>query len=470
MSHTNSPQTIPGPQYKLWGYPALMQLRKDFLGTLAQRCREYPHIARWRAGTEHVVHVFHPELVRQVLNEEADGWVRWERLTATFAQSMGQSVLVTEGALWQRQRRMMQAGFSPRRVAAYAQHMSDACACALDKLPMTGADAVHDMHALMTQVTMDVIVRALFGHAREIDSAQVSHAIHALSEEGFAQLFRPRNLPDWFPLPSIRKARQGRDFLNGLIAREIDQRRMELATQAPQNQAHDSTDLLTMLLNARDPEHPEQGLSAQEVHDQTMVMFQAGHETSANALTWWAGLIAQHPQIQNRLQAELQECLQGKTPTLESVQQLPWLQASLKESLRLYPPAAILMTRRATRDVACGSWRITKGDLIAITPAVIQRDERWFSEPDRFMPERFLPGAPEIPRGAWIPFGTGPRVCLGQHFAMMEMAIIAAMVLQRFSLKWPESQPWPQREVGITLRPGSKMGLVLRPRALLEAP
>lgn len=465
MSHTNTPQTIPGPQFKWWGLPALLDIRKDYLGGLTKRRQAHPDIARWRVVGEHVVHVFHPEMVRQVLNDEADGWIRWERATATFAQSMGQNVLVTEGALWQRQRRMLQAGFAPKRVAAYAQHMSDACATALDSLPATGTDAVHDMHAFMTQVTMDVIVRALFGHARQIDSTQVSQAIYALSEEGYAQLFRLWNLPMWFPLRGIRKARQGRDFLNELIAREIAQRRQELASQSIEKRTQESSDLLTMLLNARDPEHPEQGLSAQEVHDQTMVMFQAGHETSANALTWWAGLIAQHPQIQNRLQAELHECLQGQTPTLESVQKLPWLQASLKESLRLYPPAAILMTRRATRDVACGSWRIAKGDLIAITPAVIQRDERWFSEPDRFMPERFLPGAPEIPRGAWIPFGTGPRVCLGQHFAMMEMAIIAAMVLQRFSLDWPASQPWPQREVGITLRPGSKMGLVLRPRA-----
>ena len=106
------------------------------------------------------------------------------------------------------------------------------------------------------------------------------------------------------------------------------------------------------MLQARDPENHEQSLSAQEVHDQTMVMFQAGHETSANALTWWAGLIAQHPEVASRCQTEVDECLQGQTPTLEIVQKLPWLQASLKESLRLYPPAAILMTRRATRDVA----------------------------------------------------------------------------------------------------------------------
>jgi cytochrome P450 len=142
---------------------------------------------------------------------------------------------------------------------------------------------------------------------------------------------------------------------------------------------------------------------------------------------------------------------------------MPWLQASLKESLRLYPPA-LIFTRMACTDLQIGSITIPKGDLIAMTPYVVHRDPRWYESPEAFRPERFLPGAPEIERGAWIPFGTGPRVCMGQHFAMMEMAVVAAMLLQRFNLVWPTDTPWPHAKMAVSLRPETGMKLMLVPR------
>jgi len=219
-----------------------------------------------------------------------------------------------------------------------------------------------------------------------------------------------------------------------------------------------------MLRQARDPEHPEQGLSAQELHDQTMVMFQAGHETTATAMTWWSGLIARHPEVAERIHAEVDAVLQGQTPTTATLQQLPWLQASLKEALRLYPPAAILFTRRALKELQVGPWTVPQGHLIAFTPYVIQRDARWFASPDDFEPERFLSGAPDIPRGAWMPFGTGPRVCMGQHFALLEMGLMAAMLMQRFRLEWPEGAQWPEGDLAVTLRPAQPIRLQLHQR------
>ena len=137
-----------------------------------------------------------------------------------------------------------------------------------------------------------------------------------------------------------------------------------------------------------------------------------------------------------RIRNEVATVLQGQDPTSESLTKLPWLQASLKEALRLYPPASTLFSRRACRDIKAGPWKISKGSLIAFTPYVIQRDPRWFEAPEEFRPERFMDPA-DTPRGAWIPFGVGPRVCIGQHFAMLEMGIIAAMLMQRFRLDWP---------------------------------
>jgi cytochrome P450 len=174
--------------------------------------------------------------------------------------------------------------------------------------------------------------------------------------------------------------------------------------------------------------------------------------------------------VAERIHAEVDAVLQGKTPTPDTLQQLPWLQASLKEAMRLYPPAAVLMTRRAIKDVTVGPWILPKCHLMAFTPYVIHRDARWFESPDAFKPERFLPGAPDIPRGAWMPFGTGPRVCIGQHFAILEMGLIAAMLMQRFRMEWPEVAPWPQGDLAVTLRPAQAMRLKLHPRGRHHTP
>lgn len=462
MNPHTAPQALPGPRFAFWGLACLSPMRKDYLGFVGQVQKQHPDLAAWRVGWEQVVHVFHPEWARELLVDQAEHWVRWERVTETFAQSMGQSVLVTEGAQWQRQRRMLQAGFSPKRVAGYTGHMVQACAQALERMSGANPLALHDMQALMTGITIDVIVRALFGQARQMDAMQVSAAIHELSSEGFAQLFRLRNRPMWWPVPSMRRARHARDVLNAVIAQQISERRQSLAQEA----ATDSPpqDILTMLLQARDPQQPEQGLSAQEVHDQTMVIFQAGHETSAMAMTWWAGLVARHPAVQKRLHAEVDDVLQGQAPTPERLAQMLYLQATLKEAMRLYPSAATLMTRRLQRPVRCGPWTLPQGALVYVSPALIHRDARWFEAPDQFMPERFMPGAQEIPRGAWLPFGTGPRVCLGQHFAMLEMGVIAAMLLQRHRLAWPLGEVWPEAEMTLTLRPRHPIRLHVQPR------
>jgi cytochrome P450 len=452
----------PGPSDPLWGLNHLRSMKADYLGFVADLQRQHPDLARMQVFNEHITHVFHPEWVREVLVDQADALIRWERATDVFSVSMGQSVLVTEGAQWQRQRRMLQPGFTPKRVAGYAALMASAAHDAFHALAQRPDHDSVDMDDFMTDMTLDVILRALFGAHQVTDARPISEAIQAMSHYGIAEMFKPFSWPLWMPLPAARKTRQARNTLNLLIQQHI---------QAQQKAAQEGgEDLLTMLRLARDPEHPGQGLSAQELHDQTMVMFQAGHETTATAMTWWCGLVARHPDVAQRIHAEIDAVLQGATPTPATLQQLPWLQASLKEAMRLCPPAAILFTRRACRDVTVGPWTLPKGHLMAFTPYVIHRDARWFESPDAFQPERFLPGAPEIPRGAWMPFGTGPRVCIGQHFAMLEMGLIAAMLMQHFRLEWPEGAPWPKGDLAVTLRPAQAIRLKLHPRAAITPP
>lgn len=171
-----------------------------------------------------------------------------------------------------------------------------------------------------------------------------------------------------------------------------------------------------------------------------------------------------------RIHQEVDQLLHGQDPTPTTLMQMPWLQASLKESLRLYPPVASMFMRRACQDMTIGPWRLRKGHLIALTPYVIQRDARWFDSPDAFKPERFMTQAPDAPRGAWMPFGAGPRVCIGQHFAMMEMGLIAAMLLQRFHIGWPDNTAWPAGNLGVTLRPAQPMHLNFHKIASFTSP
>jgi cytochrome P450 len=303
---------------------------------------------------------------------------------------------------------------------------------------------------------MDAISRTLFSTPIGDDTAAAAEAVQVLSETALAEMFWPVTLPDWLPLPGKAAKRRAQRLLHGLLGERIAARRAS---------GEQKNDLLGMLLALRD-EASGGALSPQEVYDQCMVSFQAGHETSATALLWWSWLLAAHPEAQARAREEVDAVLAGRVPTADDAGALPWLSATLKEAMRLYPPVAAVMTRRLTREITLGGVTLPARTLVRVTPWLLHRDPRWLpDEPLAFRPERFLPGAPhDIPRGAYIPFGLGPRVCLGQHFAVLEMTLIAALVLQRFELG-PAGPEVPKPRMAVTLRPDGGLRLHLRRRA-----
>jgi cytochrome P450 len=447
----------PGPPYRWWGFPALRAMRADYLGFIDGLQREHGDIVYLRLVNEKTYDLFTPELVREALVDHADALVRWQRGIEVFEEVFGQSVLVTEGATWQRQRRMLQPAFSPKRVAGYAGLMRAAALDALDNaIPVGQSQGLVAMDELWTRVAMDVIMRTLFSSSASRDARDAAEATQVLSETAIGEMFWPVTLPDWLPLPGKARKRRALKALRGLVARHIAARHAETA-DTPRD------DLLAHLLALRD-ETTGEALSATEVYDQCMVSFQAGHETSATALLWWSRLMAEHPEAAQRAQQEVDSVLGGRAPGAEDLPALPWLTATLKEAMRLYPPVAAVMTRRTTREITLGGWTIPSGALLRITPWVLQRDPRTFSEPDRFQPERFLPGAPTPPRGAWMPFGNGPRVCIGQHFAMLEMTLIGAMLLQRYTLALPPDASPCEPVLNVTLRPRGRVRLLLTRR------
>jgi cytochrome P450 len=447
---------LPGPAPSWWGLPALAAMRRDYLGTIAGHQR-FGGLVRLQILNERTVDVFDAELVRQVMVDHADALIRWERGPEVFADGLGQSVLVTEGAVWQRQRRMLMQAFTPKRVSGYVTHMLEAATLGLSAL-QTGEVV---MDGLFSHLAMDVISRTLFSAPISGDTRAAADAVQVLSETALREMFWPMTLPDWLPLPGKVAKRQARRLIHGLIQAHVHERQ--------RHPDAGKTDLLNMLLLLRD-EDSGAALSAQEVIDQCLLSFQAGHETTATAVLWWSWLMASHPQDQARAQAEIDACLAGRAPGADAMQALPWLSATLKEAMRLFPPVAALMTRRLTREIELGGVRLPARTLVGVTPWLLHRDPRWWPrEPEAFRPERFMPetasGSPDpIPRGAYIPFGLGPRVCLGQHFAQLGMTLIAALLLQRFSLKTPtDTAPLPR--LAVTLRPQGGVRLTLQARA-----
>ena len=442
---------LPSHPTRWWGFPVLMAMRRDYLAVISAQ-RPLGDLVAQRILGERDVDVFDPELVRAIMVDHADALIRWARGPEVFAELMGQSVLVTEGSTWQRQRRMLMPAFTPKRVAGYAALMTEAASAGLDRV----REGEVAMDELYSHLTMDVISRTLFSAPIGDDTAAAAHAVQVLSETALAEMFWPVTLPDWLPLPGKAAKRRASRLIHGLLAERIAARR---ATTEPR------TDLLGMLMALRD-ETTGQALSEQEVYDQCMVSFQAGHETSATALLWWSWLLAAHPEAQARARAEVDAALAGRTPVAEDAAALPFLSATLKEAMRLYPPVAGILTRRLTRDITVGGVRLPARTLVRVTPWLLHRDPRWWPDaPLAFRPERFLPEArDEIPRGAYIPFGLGPRVCLGQHFAVLEMTLIAALMLQRFELS-PVGSEAPRPRMAVTLRPDGGLRLKLRRRA-----
>ncbi|MEI7970365.1 MAG: cytochrome P450 [Betaproteobacteria bacterium] len=455
----------PGPRTPWLGIGLLRQWARSPVETPVRLQRDYGDLVRARIVFSDYLWVFDPAIARQVLLARDDDFVKDARQLDVFQDIQGRNVLTVEGTDWQRQRRILTPAFSPRRMAGYLTLMQQAAdATFRDMLPASpGTAAELDAETFCTRLTMDVISRALFSEKITADtSARVSEAIAVLSRQGQREMFWLRTPPPWLPYPGRRTKLAAARQLNDWIARQIDQR-----LAAPRRPA-DEGDMLDAMLGARD-DTTGTGLSRQEVHDNCMAIFLAGHETSAKALAWWMGLMAHHPAEQESVRREL-DSLPGATfddpadlnRALESTQ---GVQASLKEAMRLYPPIFATFMRRARRELVLGGYRVARGTGVSVFITNLQRDPRWFPDPDTFRPARFLPGAPDIPRGAYLPFGAGGHVCIGQHFATVEMALVAALLLRRFELAPLTDSPLPPARLDIVLRPARPIRLRVTARA-----
>lgn len=432
-----TPPHPPGPRGRFL-VGSLPDFAKDILGFLTACARDYGDVAYLKLAGYDVFLLNHPDLVDVVLRKQRDNFVKhsflWRHVTAVF----GNGLLTSEGDFWLRQRRLAAPAFHPDRIATYGEAM---VAYADRLVDGWGDGEVRDVHKDMMRVTMEIVAKTLFDADVESDVDEVGRAFEVALKEIAGRIRRPLRIPDGIPTPGNLRYKRGVERLDRLVSRIIAERRAD---------PRDRGDLLSMLMSARDDDG--QAMSDVQLRDELVTLFLAGHETTAISLSWTWHLLGQHPLVKDKLVAELFEALERRPATVADLPRLPYTDAVVKESMRLYPPAYVL-GREAIEDCEIAGFRVPARATIYMTPWVMHRDPRWFVEPDKFLPERWLDGlAARLPRFAYMPFGGGPRVCIGDRFAMMEAALILATISRRYLLERTsdaEIVPLPM----ITLRP-----------------
>lgn len=438
------------------GLPLLSLIRKDPLGAASRFKIRFGDVSKLAILFRDIYYFFTPEAAREILVDHHGDFTREERLLKIFQTAQGRNVLTTEGADWERQRRILAPGFSPKRIAGYMSLMVAATQdCIRAELPTQPGDSAKvDVGGFTTHITMDVILRTLFSQvATREQAAMISIATRALTRQTMREVYWAFMPPAWMPYPGRATKLKNVGIVSNLIATHIRARQDSAAVATP------SSDVLSMLLAARDdaPNVANATLSAQEIHDNCILLFGAGFDTSSSALSWWIGLMAAHPTAAAQLRSELETANANGAATPEDVARLPFLNATIKEAMRPYPPSTALITRVALRDVVIGNTPVAKGTLVVVPIWHLHHDGRWFPDPERFYPERFLPGGTPIPRSAFIPFGTGPHFCLGQHFATIELALIAAEIIQQYDLLLEEGFILPEPVVDLALNPSTPL-------------
>jgi cytochrome P450 len=362
--------------------------------------------------------------------------------------------------MWRRQRRLLAPLFTPRAVAGYKPAIAQSAQWLVERWSRQRPQRVIDVASEFSRVTLDVLERTIFPQGLGRDPSQFIHAVtHYFEAAGRVDPLDLLRLPEWLPRLGRARAKPALAFFGDAVQAMIDKQRAALAADATPS---DQPNLLSALLCAADSETGA-GLSEEEIRANILTFIGAGHETTANALTWTAYLLGTHPQWRARAQAEADALLaHSNEPSPEDA---PILRAVLEESMRLYPPAATLTRDAIAADVICGQ-RIRAGTRMVVSPWLVQRHKKLWTDADLFDPSRFLPGAREkIDRFAFLPFGAGPRICIGMGFAMQEAVILLAHILHSFQLDpLPGHRPQPVQRV--TLRPAGGMPMVLniRPR------
>lgn len=444
-------QTItfpPGPRGKpILGSLMEMQ-RKGMLPFYRDLWQQYGDLVHLKMGPLHQFVLTQPDHVQHVLAAHGKTYVKgigFKKLQL----ALGNGLFISEGELWQRQRRLLQPPFTARAIARFADTMVAATEAMLARWDADKPTQPLDINIEMMQLAMQIIGRTMFGTdvgAEALEAGDAfTYVLNFMSERSVTLL----DPPLFVPTAQNQRFKQAMRLLN-VYMREIVERRKSAGT---------GDDLLSILLQARD-ETTGAGMSEQQLYDEVLTIFFAGHETTAQALTWTWHLLAQHPDVEEQLHDELARVLGGRAPTFADVPQLQYTRMVIQEALRLYPPVWIFV-RDALIEDQIGGYRIPPRSMIVLSPYLTHRHPALWQDPERFDPQRFAPEREASrPRYAYFPFGGGKRTCLGDKFAMLEAQLVVATVAQRYRLRSVPGHPVNAVAVG-TLRPAHGMPMTL---------
>lgn len=433
--------------HPLWG--AAPAFRKDILAYLVHHMKEYGDIYEVPLPIRTIISIHNADYIKHVLVTNNKNYIK-DIPTRRLSLALGNGLLTSEGEFWRRQRRIAQPAFHKERLAAMAQSMVNRTNEMLRDWEQGSSS--RDISREMMVLTSDIAAKTLFG-ADIDDNDRFGEALvegMRYITMSFRKIINP---PLWVPTPANRRFNKLMRQQNQTIQSMIDQRR---------NASESRPDLLSMLMEAKDEETGE-GMTDLQLRDEVITIFSAGHETSANGLTWTLYLLSQHPDIRARMEQEVDDVLRGKKPGVEDVRRLPYVHQVIQESLRLYPPAWAI-GREAIGPDEIDGYPIRKKYQMLMSSYALHRNPRYWKDPETFDPDRFLPEkVKERHRFAYLPFGGGPRFCIGNNFALMEMQLVLAMITQQFRLELLPDHPIKMEPV-ITLRPmyGMKMSLKTR--------
>lgn len=423
----------------------LRLLQREPIPFLTRLAREHGDAVEMRIGRQKIVLLNHPDLIRDLLVTHGRSFHK-SRVLQRSKIVLGEGLLTSEDQFHLRQRRLMQPAFHRERIARYAEEMT---ARAAQTSARWRDGELVDIHHEMMRLTLSIVAKTLFDAEVEEEGDEIGEALSALIDL-FPLLMNPlAPLLQKLPIPSTLRFRRAIARLDRTIYSIIAERRRSGA---------DRGDLLSMLLLATDEEGDRTGMTDQQLRDEAMTLFLAGHETTANALAWSFYLLARHPEIAARMRQSIAAAIGDRLPTAADYPKLQYVEKVVAESMRLYPPAWAV-SRLATEDVTIGGWRIERGSVVVASQWVMHHDPRYWPDPDRFDPERFTPEAKAArPKFSYFPFGGGSRICIGEGFAWMEAVLILATLTQRWRAELVTREVVPQ--ASITLRP--RGGIAMR--------
>jgi enediyne biosynthesis protein E7 len=428
----------------------LRAMRRSPPVALTELMLEYGEIIRWR-GFFTVYSINHPDLVRHVLTQ---AWPHYTKQTIDYkvvARTLGKGLVTNDGPDWARQRRLMQPVFANRAIDKFDTVINEMTAQMVERWAAVPSGETIWLDREMSRVTFQVVSRTLFG--ADIDNVademvEILDIVnqHPLSFAALASLY------PWLPVPSNRRFKRVKQRLDDIVDGLIDMHRGHAG----------GTDIVDRLLAARDPDSGE-AMDREQMRDEIITLLLAGHETSATGLSWTFYLLAQHPEIEERLCAELAAVLGGRPAESGDLARLPYLKQVVQESMRLYPPVWGI-ARRCMEDTEFGGYRIPKDAYLSISMYALHRHPKYWPDAERFDPERFAPGRSE-PRHSYsyLPFSAGPRACIGAGMSMLEIQLVLAQLLQRFRVRPVPGHPVVPLAV-VTLKMRYGMPVTLTPR------